>query len=161
MRRRSQPSHAAISLFPFLDTLMCTMGALILLLIALAIRMRPGTSLEEALKQAAAGLPVLTEDSREDSREQPPEPEAAPPPAYTAADRERDLAERAAIREKRQSEWSELLATARARRAREEAALDQQKRSAKTIQRQLQEGEGRLAQAVRDDDEARELRAAV
>jgi hypothetical protein len=142
MSRRPKASEPAISLFSFLDTLMCTMGALILLLIGLSIRMRPNASLEELLK--SAGQPVLESPAAE-------EPPAELPPRYTAEDRVRDLAERAARRASREAEWSQALARAQSERDRERTAVDKRRRALAQIDRKL---EGLRSRGATARDEA-------
>ena len=53
MRRRSS-SHSPISLFPFLDTLVCTMGSLILMLLAVMPKIRERAEARQIERQAEA-----------------------------------------------------------------------------------------------------------
>jgi len=160
MSRRPQASHAAISLFPFLDVLMCTMGALILLLIALAIRMSPTGTLEEMLKQAKAGLPLASQPT---SVVAPADvPPAADPSVEAEAEeqRQRDLAERARLREQRQNEWSAALTTARGSRDRERLAVEKLRQMLADAQDKIREARARAATAAKEDAAAQAAREA-
>lgn len=113
MRRRSTPP--AMSLFPFLDTLVCTMGALILMLLAMTpkIKERAQARLQA---QMAALAPTLTADP--DPEPEPvlePEPEPAPEPVAVAAapDRAQREEDRAAERKRRREAWFKTAADAR------------------------------------------------
>lgn len=145
MSRRPKSNASPIALFTFLDTLMCTMGALILLLIALSIRMRHDGSLEELLAAAAT----------EPAADAPPEePAPSPAPAYTQADRDRDLAEQAARRQSRVDEWSATLAAARAQRDAERDQLRSQRDQLAKAQGKLQDVRARAKEA---DDQGRSI----
>lgn len=61
MSRRSRTNAAAVSLFPFLDVLVCTMGSLILLLLVATNRIR--TAAVERAKQAAIPHQVKSDES--------------------------------------------------------------------------------------------------
>lgn len=159
MRRRSPPSHAAISLFPFLDTLMCTMGALILLLIALALRMSPTGTLEEMLEQAASGLPIATGAAASSAADDPPEqPAASQPSAEEEEQRQRDLAERARLREEQRAEWSTALTVARSERDRERSALDRQRQALAAAAEKIRDLRQRAVRSTKDEAAARDAR---
>ena len=77
MRRRSN-SHSPISLFTFLDTLVCTMGSLILMLLAMTPKIRERAEARELARLASLAPAV----------EAAPAPEVAAPvaPAPAAVD---------------------------------------------------------------------------
>src|SRR6516164_2424491 len=109
MRRRSS-SHSPISLFTFLDTLVCTMGSLILMLLAMTPKIRERAEARELARLAALAPAV----------EPAPETEVAktiaPPPAVE------DEQERSAERQRRRDAWLASLAEARERLEKEQAA---------------------------------------
>jgi hypothetical protein len=111
-----------MSLFPFLDTLVCTMGALILMLLAMTpkIKERAQARLQA---QMAALAPTETADPDPDPEPEPapafapePEPEPAPVTVAIAAapDRAQIEEERAAERKRRREAWFKTAAQARA-----------------------------------------------
>src|SRR5258708_6046940 len=126
MRRRSN-SHSPISLFTFLDTLVCTMGSLILMLLAMTPKIRERAEARELARLAALAPAV----------EQAPEPEAvapvAPPPAAV------DEQERAAERQKRRDAWLASLADARDRMERKQTDYHRQRELLKEAGSQLQD----------------------
>src|SRR5262245_15096026 len=100
MRRRSN-SHSPISLFTFLDTLVCTMGSLILMLLAMTPKIRERAEARE-LARLAALAPAINPD---------PEPvDVARQPAAPPAD---DAEPGAAERRERQEAWLASLADSR------------------------------------------------
>jgi hypothetical protein len=131
------------------------MGALILLLIGLSIKMRPNASLEELLK--AASQPVLETPVAEE-----PPPEL--PPRYTAEDRDRDLAERAKRRAGREAELAQALARAQSERDRQQTAVDKRLKALAAVNRRLENirarGEVALGEAERTDAARNEAIAA-
>ncbi|MSR56644.1 MAG: hypothetical protein EXS05_03090 [Planctomycetaceae bacterium] len=157
MSRRPKSNASPIALFTFLDTLMCTMGALILLLIALSIKMRPKASLEESLAPAAAIEQPVAEPPLVDA------PPAAP--VYTREDRERDLAEQAARRQDRFTQWSAAVAAAQAQRDLDQQQLLEHQQILSKAQRKLREAQARARQAGDQNQavaqEQHETRAAV
>lgn len=113
MRRRSTPP--AMSLFPFLDTLVCTMGALILMLLAMTpkIKERAQARLQA---QMAALAPMQQDDPLPELQPVPePEPEPAPESVAIAAapSRAQIEEERAAERKRRRETWLKAAAEAR------------------------------------------------
>src|SRR5580765_6303812 len=103
MRRR--PTPPAMSLFPFLDTLVCTMGALILMLLAMTPKIK-----ERALARQAAALEAAASPSIEPDPETAAEPE---PPAVAATPASPSAAELAAERQRRRDAWLAQAADAR------------------------------------------------
>lgn len=115
-RRNALP----ITIFPFLDVLVCTMGSLILILILLSARMRPHAATPEtaeavaATEAAADAAPLMQEEvppveeepapqttPEPPSAEEPPTPELAettpvPPAGPSPRDLDRELRERIA-----------------------------------------------------------------
>ena len=79
MSRKQRPNTAGVSLFPFLDVLVCTMGSLILLLLVATSRIRAAAV--DRAKQAAV-------QERLKSEELPP---SEPEPVVLAAEPEVDL----------------------------------------------------------------------
>jgi hypothetical protein len=120
MRRRSTPP--AMSLFPFLDTLVCTMGALILMLLAMTpkIKERAQARLQA---QMAATAPIQTIDPDPEPEPVPvlfaPEPEPEPEPAEirvavaAVPNRAQIEEEHAAERKRRRDAWFKTAKEAR------------------------------------------------
>lgn len=73
MSRRPRANAAGVSLFPFLDVLVCTMGSLILLLLVATSRIR--SAAVEKARQAA----IQAKHEREENRVETPQLEAVPP----------------------------------------------------------------------------------
>ncbi|HEY3965249.1 MAG TPA: hypothetical protein VGM05_11910 [Planctomycetaceae bacterium] len=101
--RRRPAANSSMSLFPFLDTLVCTMGALILMLLAMTPKIK-----ERALaRQAAAQAPAVEPEPE-------PEPASAPePPVLTAVPAGPSAEELAAERQRRRDAWLAQAADAR------------------------------------------------
>ena len=110
-----------MSLFPFLDTLVCTMGALILMLLAMTpkIKERAQARLQA---QMAAAAPTETADPDPEpdpvpafAPEPEPDPEPAPLPVAVAAvsNRAQIEAEHAAERKRRREAWFKTASEAR------------------------------------------------
>ncbi|MBS0263304.1 MAG: hypothetical protein JSS02_15285, partial [Planctomycetes bacterium] len=117
MRRRHRPTtNSSMSLFPFLDTLVCTMGALILMLLAMTPKIK-----ERALARMAAVQETADESA------------AAPAPVPSGPSAEEIEAER----ERRRNGW---LAEAEAART----ALEQRQSHYRVTHQQLAEAEKRL-----------------
>lgn len=113
MRRR--PTSPAMSLFPFLDTLVCTMGALILMLLAMTPKIKEKAQ-ARLQAQAAAPAPAQPEELAPELDPVPePEPTPVAEPVAVAAipDRAQVEAERAAERQRRREAWSKTAAEAR------------------------------------------------
>src|SRR5689334_18427965 len=104
MRRRSN-SHSPISLFTFLDTLVCTMGSLILMLLAMTPKIR-----ERAEAREQARLAAQIEAAPEELRPEPEPQVAAPPPAPEPAEDQEQLA---GLRRQRREAWLKSVADAR------------------------------------------------
>src|SRR5216684_878067 len=96
MRRRSTPP--AMSLFPFLDTLVCTMGSLILMLLAMTPKIKERAEARELARLAALSPVAPAADA-----------DAGPSIVPPADDEE----ERAAARERRRETWLNSAAQAR------------------------------------------------
>ncbi|MFN0054150.1 MAG: hypothetical protein ACKV0T_18380 [Planctomycetales bacterium] len=153
MSRRSNKSESAVSLFPFLAVLMCTMGALILLLIAMSNKIRQ-QAIERELAERQQVQPLPPE----------PPPTAVPQePDLESAEEERAgaLAAREARRAEREAEWERNLAATR--RARDEAqqGTDQQQRQFARAQRKLKELQARRARAAEESDATQQARVAA
>lgn len=155
MSRRPRSTESPVSLFTFLDVLMCTMGALILLLIGLSIKMRPKASMEDLFSPA----PSVSQPAES------PVPEAEPSipalPRYTAEDRERDLAERAARREQRYAELSTAVASIRADRDRVQQQLQERLRIIAKAEQKLSEVRAKAERAGSQSDAAQQARDAA
>lgn len=142
MSRRPK-SQSSISLFPFLAVLVCTMGALILLLIAMTQKMhRNAVARAAAERAAAAGLSVPTDSAvpappppllLPDDLPPPPAPPSGPSPEELrelALQRQRDReARRRELEEARtravqqlEQQWAATVAEARRRHAAEAEA---------------------------------------
>lgn len=152
MSRRPRSTESPVSLFTFLDVLMCTMGALILLLIGLGIKMRPEASMVD---QSTPAPTVVPSDPPPSAEEEPSIPAA---PRYTAEDRERELAERAARREKLHADLSAAVASARTDRDREKQQLRERRRIIAKTERKLKETQARAERASSQSDAAHQAR---
>jgi hypothetical protein len=131
MRRRSN-SHSPISLFTFLDTLVCTMGSLILMLLAMTPKIKERAEARELARLAAlspAAAPAVADAA----------PAVAPP-----AEDEQD---RAAARQKRREAWLASAAQARAELAKKQADYHQQRQLLKTAAAKLKELEDKKLDA--------------
>src|SRR5262245_50090878 len=155
MSRRPRSTESPVSLFTFLDVLMCTMGALILLLIVLSTKMRPEANLEDLFAPHRA---TEQPESKAAVEEVPSVPAV---PRYTAADRERDLAERAANREKRRADLASTVAAVLADRDREQKQLHDRQRLIDKAGRKLREAQDRAARAGSQSDAAQQAQAAA
>ncbi|MGQ0637458.1 MAG: hypothetical protein ACT4QC_22865 [Planctomycetaceae bacterium] len=140
MKRRSTEG-SPVTLFPFLDMLMCTMGALILLFVCLSVRMRRDAADKQLLRQSSpAPAPVALAPELD-------EPVAAPARNRTSQDeRDRLAAENAAERARRREEWLRILAEARLRRDGRRATLNDQREKIQDFDRDLREAVARLDQ---------------
>lgn len=128
MRRRSN-SHSPISLFTFLDTLVCTMGSLILMLLAMTPKIRERA--EARVAAVAEPSPAVAEDEPE------PVPVAVFPP-------EADEREREEFREKRRAAWLKSLADARDALARRQADYRRRRQVARDAGQALKEIQDQL-----------------
>ncbi len=131
MRRRSN-SHSPISLFTFLDTLVCTMGSLILMLLAMTPKIKERAEARE-LARLAALSPVAAAAVSE-----------AVSPVVSAAE---DEEERARARERRRESWLNSAAQARAALAKKQADYHEQRQLLKTAAAQLKEIQDRNLEA--------------
>jgi len=138
MRRRSN-SHSPISLFTFLDTLVCTMGSLILMLLAMTPKIRERAEARE-LARLAALAPVAPLAAPVES-EPEPEPEApvavAPPPAVVVPDPAEEEERRKAERQRRHDAWNRSLAEAREALKSKHAEYQRQRQLLKEAQNEL------------------------
>ncbi len=112
MRRRSN-SHSPISLFTFLDTLVCTMGSLILMLLAMTPKIRERAEARDMARLAALAPPPAAV-AAPDPDPDPEPPVAAAPPVPVAATPvpDDDAEQRAAERQARHDGWNKSLADA-------------------------------------------------
>src|SRR5262249_3857093 len=124
MRRRSS-SHSPISLFTFLDTLVCTMGSLILMLLAMTPKIR-----ERAEARELARLAALAPSAQQEPEPPPAEP-VAPSPAIA------DEQECSAARQRRRDAWLASLADARGGLEKEQARYLRQREILKDAGSQL------------------------
>lgn len=119
MSRRAS-SENSVSLFPFLAVLVCTMGALIMLLLTMTHKIRQQAVAKELALRAAA-VPAAEPEPKAET-----EPEPSPPPqeepkavAPTGPTPEEIIAER----ERRQKGWEKMLSDARAERDKKRRAI--------------------------------------
>jgi hypothetical protein len=131
MRRRSS-SHSPISLFTFLDTLVCTMGSLILMLLAMTPKIR-----ERAEARELARLATLAPAAQQEPEPPAVEPVAPPPSAD-------DEQERAAARQKRRDAWLASLADARDRLEKEQSRHHRQRELLKEAGSQLKDAHDQI-----------------
>lgn len=121
-----------MSLFPFLDTLVCTMGSLILMLLAMAPRIRERAEAREQARVAEATLA--------DRGAVPPEPEpvaSQTPVAVAVPETAQDEEERALARQRNHEAWLSMVAESRNALAKKQAAFKQQRELLKEAERQL------------------------
>jgi hypothetical protein len=148
MRRRSS-SHSPISLFAFVDTLVCTMGSLILMLLAMTPKIRERAEARELARLAALAPAV----------EPAPEPEVAapvaPPPAVV------DEPERSAERQKRRDAWLASLADARDRLEKEQAGHHRQRELLKEAGSQLKDLHDQIGRARVKEEAAADARQSL
>src|SRR5436190_5031690 len=111
MRRR--PTPPAMSLFPFLDTLVCTMGALILMLLAMTPKIKERAQARLQAQMAALAPTEAATPDPEPVLEPEPEPVPEPVPIAAVPDRARAEEERAAERNRRREAWFKTAADAR------------------------------------------------
>lgn len=130
--RRRPTSNSSMSLFPFLDTLVCTMGALILMLLAMTPKIKErALARQAAAQEAAAGLPAELEPGPE------PDPEPEPDAPVVAAPAGLSAEELAAERQRRRDAWLAQAADAR-------SALSARQADFRGRRQHLQEAEQRL-----------------
>jgi hypothetical protein len=142
--RRRRTSSTSMSLFPFLDTLVCTMGALILLLVAMTPKIKERAMARQAAVQEAAkvDLPPIAAE----------EPEAPPVVAEPTGPTPEELA---AEHERRRQAWlAELEAarqTLRTRQVDMQARRDQLLQAQKRLQElrdELKKSQSKTQQVV-------------
>jgi hypothetical protein len=125
---RSVPKSPAVSLFPFLAVLVCTMGALILLLISITNKVKHQAIAQELARRAERALAASR--AAEPEPEPEPEPELATPVLRTGPDPDEIAqlqAQRAEANRRRREAWQRSLQQARDEhtRLREQAARAQ------------------------------------
>lgn len=127
---RRPTSAPTVELFPFLAVLVCTMGALILLLLAMTQKIRL-----QAIGKALASVQVV--------RVKPTD--AAP--AHDPVAPELSAAEREELRRRREAEWQRQLAEFAARRDRQQATVAEKQRDLTEADRKLRDSQQRLQKA--------------
>ncbi len=143
MRRRSN-SHSPISLFTFLDTLVCTMGSLILMLLAMTPKIRERAEAREQERQAALVQAVPEEAATEPA---PLVAETPPKIAATVLIPDDDEQEKATRGQKRREAWLQSVADARHELEQKQSAYRQKRDSLKTAQGKVKDVESRILQA--------------
>jgi hypothetical protein len=128
MSSRRTRSEASVSLFPFLAVLVCAMGALILLLLAMTQKIRLQQLAREMAR--AARLAEAPASSK-------PAPVVAPP---------RPIVDFEPERKRRREAWRQTLADARTERDRERAGLAQRRQALADADRRLNAAQTSLAQ---------------
>lgn len=150
MRRRSN-THSPMSLFPFLDTLVCTMGSLILMLLAMAPRIRERAEAREQARIADATLA--------DREVVPPEPDpivSETPAAVAVPETAPDEEERALARQRNHEAWLKMVAESRDALLKKQAAFKQQRELLKEAERQLKSIDDQILAARLKNDSASE-----
>ena len=145
MRRR--PTPPPMSLFPFLDTLVCTMGALILMLLAMTpkIKERAQARLEAQMAAQAPAVSAEPDPEPEPQAEpQPvpqPEPESVPEKVAVAPvpNRAQVEAEHAAERKRRREAWFKTAAEARDKLAARQGDYRRQRQLLKDADQRLKD----------------------
>lgn len=151
MSRRSSPANSSISLFPFLAVLVCTMGALILLLITMTQKIRL-QSLARTLPEVQVETPEEPEPAQ--SEESPEEPQALIVD-YSVREAEFELE-----RQRRRIAWEQSLADAREERERARRQVQAAAERVADGERRLQtlrSQQGALVQKLQEE-EARKLK---
>ncbi len=166
---RRPATGSAISLFPFLAVLVCTMGALILLLIAMTKKIQQrALARERAATMELATSPPVPEPDPEpvylpDVPSRPASGPSAEERAALAAKRQADREEAARLRAAREAEIAaerERLRRAWAGRVAEaEAERDRLKQAVATSRAELKKLDAGANAAARDDKAAREVLA--
>lgn len=136
--RRRQTSQSSMSLFPFLDTLVCTMGALILMLLAMTPRIK-----ERALARQAALQPAVSPAVEPDPEPEPDPPAAAATLAPLPAD-EHAPDDHAAVRERRREAWLKHAADARTALAARQADFQRRRDQLQDTERRLRDLEDQI-----------------
>jgi hypothetical protein len=127
MSRRTAKSSTSISLFPFLAVLVCTMGALILLLLAMTQKIRL-----QALGKALASIHVASESPQ-------PAAKVAVPPVVSDVDDE--------VLREREAAWRRQVDEASSQRDRQRVTVAERQRDLAETERKLRESQKRLKQA--------------
>lgn len=168
--RRRPASNSSMSLFPFLDTLVCTMGALILMLLAMTPKMKERALARQAAAQAAAQAPLdapAVEPEPDTAAVPEPHPLAAVPTAPPAE-------EHAAERQRRRDAWLSQAADARSTLAARMADFQARRQQLKDTEQRLRdlhdqilktqlktENAGQASAALDDQAQKLEAQAAV
>jgi hypothetical protein len=147
MRRRSN-SHSPISLFTFLDTLVCTMGSLILMLLAMTPKIR-----ERAEARELARLAALTPAVQSESEALPAEAVVVAAPAALLPSAEDEHA-RAAERQRRRDAWLASLAESRQTLANKQAEYHRQRLALKEAGGLLKDLQDRILKTRAKDESA-------
>jgi hypothetical protein len=127
-----------MSLFPFLDTLVCTMGALILMLLAMTPKIKERALARQAAAQAPAADPVVEPDPE-------PEPVSEPNrPALTAVPAAPPEDDRAAERQRRRDAWLAQAADARSALGKRTADFHLSRQQIKDAEQQLRDVQDRI-----------------
>lgn len=136
MSSRRSRSDAAVSLFPFLAVLVCAMGALILLLLAMTQKIRQQQlAREQALRQQIT-TPVVAPPARPVPRRAPPAPVVSPVNEEFAAERRR-----------RRAAWQQALEDAQSRRTDEQLAAEAAQQAVASANQKLDQSRARLQEA--------------
>lgn len=143
MRRRSN-SHSPISLFTFLDTLVCTMGSLILMLLAMTPKIRERAEARE-LARLAAQVQVVPEEAATEPL--PLVAETPPKVAATAPEPDDSEKERAFEKQKRRDVWQQSVEDARKELAEKQAAYRRQRELLKDAHSQVKDTEEQILKA--------------
>ena len=119
--RRRRSSNTSMSLFPFLDTLVCTMGALILMLLAMTPKIK-----ERALARQAAAQDAAVEET----------PALEPAPVISAGPSDEEIA---AEKQRRHQAWLAQLGEARRALQEKQTSLQSQRQLLRDADQRLQE----------------------
>lgn len=158
MRRRPN-SHSPISLFPFLDTLVCTMGSLILMLLAVMPKIRERAEARQleraadAISVASAEPPVADADLGDPAAI----PDAAPPAGPDPEELERQRAQRQLRREA----WQKALADSRAELADKTEQLRKLQHRVKEARTWVEEANDQVLKAQLQGQSAEQTRRAL
>ncbi len=152
MRRR--PTSPAMSLFPFLDTLVCTMGALILMLLAMTPKIKERAQARLQAQAAAQAAAAMDSDPEPEPEPSPPaaaqpEPEIVPEKVVVAAapDRAQLEAEHAAERNRRRQAWARSAAEARDKLAARQADYRSRRQLLKDADQRLKDLQDQILKA--------------
>src|SRR5579872_412245 len=154
MSRRSS-SNSPISLFPFLDTLVCTMGSLILMLLAVMPKIRERAEARQLERDTA-----VVADVQEVAEAAAEAPAAAVPAVVPALDSE-ELEQKRELRRKNREAWQKAADEQRESLARRTAELHKLRERLKEARAWVRDADEKLVSVEAKSDEAGKLQRSL